>query len=348
MRLDGVGFDAEVFCDWLSINQTFPYAVPVLRDGVIVRIDNDGQKVFETAGRYQHVGSHDTSVVLRSDGRRVELSGNVGAFGRACNTFGYSVTDCVRIANKILAEFDLPPFGYGETRRHGSDVLTESGARIAQVHLTVNFACGSVADADRFLHFLGGRTMGRHVAVTRPGSVAWGYGSKFYNAIAYNKAVELRDHQKGDDRMSDWLLDQGCIRLECKLKSRYLTQKALYKVGAWEAINSAAVEWTEIFGKVLRGFEVNEDRVFDGLPPALRRVANDWLNGVDLRAEVSPATWYRWRAALKKYGIDIRVPCDVTRLPIRVRVLDVKPLSRPDWYDLPAVSGEIPFYRLAA
>ncbi|WP_414639405.1 phage/plasmid replication domain-containing protein [Achromobacter sp.] len=47
---------------------------------------------------------------------------------------------------------------------------------------------------------------------------------------------------------------------------------------------------------------------------------------------LSRATFYRHRSQLLKYGIDISVPSNVSRLPIRVKTVEVAALEAPDWY----------------
>jgi len=84
--------------------------LPIINDGHVYKIDRHGEVKWDIGSKVVHKGSFETSVKVCCDGRRVSIEGNVGRFGRQDNLFGYSVVDCVLIANKLLALFGLPPF----------------------------------------------------------------------------------------------------------------------------------------------------------------------------------------------------------------------------------------------
>ncbi|EEO04529.1 hypothetical protein VCA_003578 [Vibrio albensis VL426] len=77
-----------------------------------------------------------------------------------------------------------------------------------------------------------------------------------------------------------------------------------------------------------------------------------WQHGTDLRQVLKVAQFYEHKARLKQIGIDISRPFDVSRMcPTlkRSEVIEVKPLSVPDWYRLPVVaqSNVLPFRAVA-
>jgi len=110
----------DVFCDWLTIYQDhLEGGLPVLNDGCVVRFEPEAfrQSIDEETGeirpmfdalkaeytvmrKIEHVGSFDTKISIRCDGRRVELSGNVGRFGRPDNLFGLPVLETISRAMK--------------------------------------------------------------------------------------------------------------------------------------------------------------------------------------------------------------------------------------------------------
>src|SRR5215217_4285247 len=100
---------STVFCDWISAYQVHPEGVPTVNDGHVFSVDQDGEVKWDVPSKLVHRGSHDTSIRIRSDGFRVTIDGNIGRFDRADNLFGYSVLDCIKLANHALAKFDLPP-----------------------------------------------------------------------------------------------------------------------------------------------------------------------------------------------------------------------------------------------
>ncbi|MBF4442726.1 phage/plasmid replication protein, partial [Vibrio anguillarum] len=66
-----------------------------------------------------------------------------------------------------------------------------------------------------------------------------------------------------------------------------------------------------------------------------------WQNGTDLRQVLNQSQFYEHKSRLKKVGIDIGQPFDVTRMCPTLRrseVIEVKPLSIPSWYQLPVVA----------
>ncbi len=77
-----------------------------------------------------------------------------------------------------------------------------------------------------------------------------------------------------------------------------------------------------------------------------------WQHGSDLRLVLTRSQFFEHKARLKQIGIDISRPFDVSRMcPTlkRSEVIEVKPLSVPDWYRLPVVaqSNVLPFRAVA-
>jgi II/X family phage/plasmid replication protein len=60
-----------------------------------------------------------------------------------------------------------------------------------------------------------------------------------------------------------------------------------------------------------------------------------WQAGDDLVSKFSKPTFYRHRAALLPFGIDIAVKSNVTTFVPRVRVIQLMPAVMPSFYELP-------------
>ena len=180
---------------------------------------------------------------LRCDGYRVELSGNVGRFNRADNLFGYDFPECVCRANQLNV-WSLPPFTAGEPTWVFGNGVEWTGAVATRIDVTQNVCLWSPENVRLFLRYLAGKQKGRvKVGVSSDGaSVMWGYGSKYANLIAYDKAVELERHAKRG-RVSSEVLDYvralGVVRIEAKFKTRFLTQRRCRFLGE---ISMAKVE----------------------------------------------------------------------------------------------------------
>lgn len=124
---------SSVFCDWLTIYQQHlgdDSLVPTLNGGRIIKLrrpegplrrhfsftDENGELYedlemeFTTAASFDFEGSFDTHIQVKSEGGRVSLSGNIGRFERPDNVFGYSVAECIVLANKLMLRLGLPAF----------------------------------------------------------------------------------------------------------------------------------------------------------------------------------------------------------------------------------------------
>ena len=80
------------------------------------------------------------------------------------------------------------------------------------------------------------------------------------------------------------------------------------------------------------------------LPKNLLAVYRMWQAGDDLTEKFSRATYFRHRRALLPYGVDIAIKSSVTQFKPRVQVIQLEPLSMPDFYAIPQPT----FIRLAA
>lgn len=334
-----------VFCDWLSIYQVHFEGVPLVNDGHVFSVDQDGEIKWDVAQKLVHRGSHDTSIRIRSDGFRVSLEGNIGRFNRADNLFGYTVSDCVRLANILLQEFGLPPFTDAPpmqlVKKGGEDGGYQAvGAVITRVDLTCNWCTGSPGNVEQFIRYLQGFKSGRQEPRSyKTTGVAWGEGSKYWYAKVYDKAAEYfrqcGKKAKGfDGQLFQYMLEQGIARHEIELKSRYLKQNNLWRMSQWGKGMEDRIY--ALFNDVIGG-ESHVDSFLE-IPGRAGELAVAWRDGADLKKRLSTATYYRYRKELLKYGIDIAVPSNVTRLRSRVEVITLAPAVAPAWYALPKVA----------
>jgi Phage X family len=151
---------------------------------------------------------------------------------------------------------------------------------------------------------------------------------------AYLKHAELVAHgvDAGDPVVS-FCRSQGVVRVEVEMKKRLLSQIGANDIGALSDVRIAELyaEHTSILRAVDRSEEVD---LLDAIPVRSRAYASAWLAGQDVRALCSRRTLFRHAKTLREFGLDIMASRDVTRLPTRVRVIDLQPLAVPDWYEL--------------
>lgn len=340
-----------VFCDWLSIYQVHLGGVPVVNSGHVFSVDQDGVVQWDVPQKLVHRGSHDTSIRIRSDGHRVSLEGNIGRFDRSDNLFGYSVLECVRLANRLLAQFGLPPFSDAApmplVKKVGASGDVDGGfqavgAVITRIDLTCNWSTGSPGNCEQFIRYLQGFKSGRQEPRSyKTTGVAWGEGSKYWYAKVYDKAGEYfrqcGKQAKGFNAdLFAYMTTNGIARHEISLKSRYLKQNNLWRFTHWGMGMQTEDRVYALFNDVIGG-ETHVDSFLE-IPGRAGELAVAWRDGADLKKRLAQNTYYRYRRELLKYGIDIAVPSNVKRLRQRVEVIALSPAPVPDWYVLPKVA----------
>lgn len=351
----------DVFCDWLSCYQEHMQGgLPVLNDGCIAQFEADAVKQFidpetgefrtifdtskiewTTQKNFEYEGSYGTKIRFKCDGSRLSFDGNISRFGRTDNVFGYSVLDCITRINNILGTLGLPPFTHEKSAPTRGNSYISSGCIITRIDLTRNYSAGSHAKAVRLIHYMAGQDAGRRASAKQYGEngVSWNEGSKFWYSKMYIKAESLGDFVR--ENVLNWTQEQGIVRHEISLKSRYLTQHGLRKINDWHehdytiAGERGTME-NIIYGRftdiLKRGTAVRTP--LEDISGSIGRIARDWRSGVDVWGDnaYTERTRRRWRKQLLAYGIDIKQPSSVTRLPIRLEVIELKTAVAPDWY----------------
>lgn len=351
------------FVDWLSIHQTHEVELPVVDDGHVLGVDQEGQLVWKTTRKHRFEGSFETSVAIRCDGHTVWFEGNVSRFNRSNNLFGFSLRECISRVNGLLAKVGLPPFTMGrkfwspvkrsngpfrdepelvnvegvevevDRPRNGLDVVERwTGARITRIDLTANYATGSRDNARAYMEWLATQ---QHSARVKVGThadgetVDWGRGSKRIYAKCYDKASEMA-RRGAPAELVEYCEGQGVIRFEVTVKS-----KQLFEMGC-QYLGSLNMHQLELLFKERQAVMGRAEHTHDNLaelPNTLRRTARDYLAGDDLVARMKPVTFWRHRKGLLPYGIDIAVRRNVIDFKPRVRVIELAPLAVPSWYE---------------
>lgn len=351
----------EVFCDWITVYQDHGVDLPIINDGYVVRFEPDAfrksiddetgeirpmfdalKAEYTVSRKMEHEGSYESKVSIRCDGRRVELSGNVGRFGRPDNVFGLPVLETIERANEILAALGLPPFSC--TVKNAPYARQDSFAKgqnavITRVDLTANFATGSREAAFRVLHWMSGQGTARNSGKNPRNygnGITWNEGSKRHYEKLYFKADELGPHVSPEVR--NYCEQNGLLRYEVSLKARELADRGLQSMMGWLPVEKEGTKMENvIYGHFAQVLTRNQVTVTEcqKIPGKLGLIARSYLNGENpyeaLDAGIS--TRRRWRQQLLRYGLDIAQPIDVTRLNTRIRVIDLQPVSAPSWYN---------------
>lgn len=324
----------EIFIDWITISQlhTTDEQLPVYCGGIIVNYDSIGNARHERVCAASFPGSYETSIRLKSDGKHVSLSGNVGRFSRKDNLFNYGFRETIAKTNRICLDRGLPTFT--PAKMGASAYETESfGARVSRLDITCNFATGSESQARALIRWLADRSVARMKKGRAGDESVWWVNSR-HMLKAYIKHIEMLKHGcSEDDPVYLWCKEQGVVRVEIELKRRLLADEGLNKLEniTDEKLIKIFHDETEIFSRVDRS---DEPDIIDAIPSKSRIYASAWLAGQDLTNLASQATLYRHAKVLREYGIDILAPRNVESFPVKVQIVDLKPLSMPDWYSL--------------
>lgn len=366
-----------MFFDWLSIYQDHDRALPVIGDRHFIAVDSaTGEDLGVTQPTVTHSGSYSTAIKIRVSGNRVTVTGNPSRINRIDNLFGYSTLDqCVSVYNEILALYGLPPFTRATKRWHGvgedgekARVMTD-GAVITELHLTSNVAvgAGNVADFIKAVSTLPYRHSVPRLH-TNGATCDWltkrGKGSTLIYPSVYNKAFELTLHSlpkiqrsHGADspqyryleRVIKYCDEQGVVRFEQKVKSAFLRRNGLQFYG-FEDVEKLRViheEFLKLPDKLqveAMTFEtITEQLISAGVCKDTRSAntttiyAIQWMHGHKFDLQKSQVKIHR--ARLRQIGIDIALPCDVSKFSLvtvtSARKIQLGNLVAPSWYQQP-------------
>lgn len=320
----------EVFVDWISASQRYPGGCgPILVGGLTVHYDREGIARYERASSASVGGSWSTSVRVRCDGSCVSISGNVGRFSRQDNLFNAGWAGTVAACNRILDGAGLPSFG--PARGIPGDSDHRPAARVGRLDLTCNFATGSRAQSEALIRWLSLRSVYRSKRGAVGNESVW-WSNTRHMLKAYIKGNEMRAHGADkDNEVAQYCDDLGIVRVEVELKRRLLKEIGLqsFEDITDEKLRAVFEDQTSIFRRVDR---TDEPDILASIPARYRMTAAAWLAGQDVSHMVHRATLYRHAKVLRDYGIDILQARNVEVFPVKVRVIDLQPLSMPDWY----------------
>jgi len=241
------------FIDWLTVHQDYHDPLPLIGDRACVWFDATTNEYLHTASpSFKHQGSFSTSIQIKVSGNRLTISGNPSRIDRQENLFGFAtIEDCIRVYNRILLSYGLPPLTkctriwHGTPDKTGKFSTFSDGAVIQEIHITSNKSVGQKLEDD---YIKGISTLSYRNSIprlhTNGKTCDWltktGKGGRLIYPSVYNKAFELRLHalpkilrKFGPESLEYAYLMQvieycelhGVVRFELKIKSEFLSRE---------------------------------------------------------------------------------------------------------------------------
>jgi len=365
-----------MFIDWLTIHQDHDLEIPLISDRAYQLIDTEtGEAGKIVQSTFKHEGSFSSVISVSISGNRIKVSGNPSRFNRLDNLFGLTSIDaCVDVYNSILLSLGLPVFTKctkiqyrkGVKTTHGS--AFSDGATLGRIDVTTNVSTGEGNELDYIAAI---STLPYRNSVPRlhtNGQTAdWlssgGNASLIYPSV-YNKSHDLKtkalreykrkygvtsSQYKYIQKVIAYCKNQGLVRFEQKLQARYLSREGLQFWGLqdFEQIKKIHNEFLNIDNKLqvtAMTLETISEKLLSENICSNTKAANmtafyayNWFNGQNFDLSKSQVKIHRSR--LRKLGIDIARPCNISRFsPVYVKQakeVNTSVCTAPTWYEMP-------------
>lgn len=330
--------------DWIRFRVACTHIPNELASGHVVSLKNDGEIEWHTAKRLIVEGSYSKTITIRSyTDNTIEIEGNPAKFLQGHNVFGSN--DLQHLALKTFDRLCM----HDELKLTPTDqeyyAIEDGQYYVGRVDVNEHFSVPSAAQAKAFIRAISNSANMRHRG---PGIFK---GDTLYFSPASKRSVGKIYH-KGDEilssdpkhRLPDELLQipelveyaQNSVRLELKILSTQLKEWELHRGCNWTPetptilLNEQFIEKLQLSPNMAVDYDLVKQ-----MPSKVRLTYTGWVNGEDLRAVLSPATFKRHRKELLNFGIDIAVvqtkeKKDTNIIPM-IRYLEAIPMGIPDW-----------------
>jgi len=312
-------FDA-VFIDWLTIREENHGQFPSLETGLLIKLDEHGELVFQTSLVKDVAGSYSSNARIRVTDRYREISFNPSRFGRPDNLQGYRYEAAIRAVERFLTSIDQPPLA--------------ADFRLNRVDLTLNISTGSPGNLEAYLRSLRKIRLPRSKTRTFEGSVI--HKQKHKSITTYAKHLEMRTHKTAKlehgeyrEKLADHCEKNGVARVELRLGRRWLIRHGLRQPTTHQQL-------VEVFKNEVQQMtkKVFEDNV-ESLTGSELGTLLIWQSGFYPREKMSKNTFYQRRNAIrKKTGYDIGAEPPIRFKP-KTKGFVTKTYYPPDWYIMP-------------
>lgn len=326
--------------DWVTAKLICNHDPDKLSEGLVASLDRHGNTEWLIHKKLTIEGSYSTKIQIQSlTDTQIYISGNPTKFLQGHNLFGSN--DLVSIMGKFFDELlkreELglcpDPFQYAN--------IKDGHYELSRVDVNETWHLNNQKDVLAWIRSVGETAYLKHRGAGQfSGDTAYfGKNSRRWALKCYSKGLEI---QKKDRRLAPELdlpemreYAHKALRIEGVTRQLELKRRSLHIASNWD-IDTAEELLLEYISKLeMSDVYMLKDEVLDSLPPRLRLTYQAWLNGDDLKHILPNGTYYRSKAGLQKYGIDIstKPPKENNVIPL-IRVLEAKPVGIPSWaYD---------------
>jgi II/X family phage/plasmid replication protein len=322
--------------DWLTLRLAID--VPI-NAGHVASFTAEGTLEWHTPKRLQLEGSHSATVTVRRFpyDNTLEISGNPAKFLQGHNLFG---SDDLPTLSRTFIRAVVARLGH-ELTAEEAHAIDAGLVIVTRIDTTQSWDFGTLPRALNAVRALSQHSHLSHRgkgSLIAEGTCIWGKGSRRWNGKAYSKGHEIKAHKLPHDiarRDELTAYAQGLLRVEFTVRSMELKRRGLDVLQNW---SKTGVTPETLHAELMSQLNISEASFIDAdqleeLPPRLQLVYNAWKDGKDLRAILPRPTFYRHRAALLAYGIDLALVQPARQdnvVPLKV-ILVGQPASVPTW-----------------
>lgn len=285
-------------------------------------------------------GSHSSKIQLQSHTENlIYFTGNPVKFLQGHNLFG---TNDIRHLMRLFFDELLTdkhkalglcpdPFQY--------DLIQDGHYELTRVDINESWHLNNSREVQAWIRAVGETAYLKHRGAGQfSGDTAYfGKNSRRWGLKCYSKGNEIKakDHKLPPELCIPEMLEYAdkALRIEAFIRQLELKRRGLHLVSNWD-IDTPTELLLECISKLeLSDVYMLKDDVLDSLPHRLRLTYQSWLNGDDLKQILPHNTFYRYKKALREYGIDIsaKPPKEKNNVIPLIRFLEAKPVGIPDW-----------------
>lgn len=327
--------------DWLTLN--IPHRHKPLPAGQIAKIDWTGEEEWVSPCYLDSPGSFDSKVRVRSYGdldskghaSQLLFSGNPSKFMQGHNVWGIDDPMALMqaVLGRVCSSLDIAPVR----------ARALASATVSRLDFTKSLQFETREQVRAYLSQVSIRAHSRSGRPQTTGTTLYFQkGSRRHEVVCYGKGDELNapKHKLPDNLPGrEKILEEAdkLLRVELRIKGKELDQIGLRQLG-----NCTPKRLHEVYADYVGRIEMstNTHIANDQIVALGRAVGNTYLmhkEGIDVRSIMSERTFYRHRAKLLRYGIDISVPMprqgSAEIIPLH-RVIEAEPYQVPTWaYD---------------